>query len=136
MLQEVANIHHQIPKMPNIVFVHPDLGIGGAERLIVDAAVALKRRGHTVKMITSHHDPSHCFRETRDGTLDVVAAGDWLPRSIFGKCYALCAYIRMIYAALYLVWASGIVYDVVICDQISACIPFLRWFGRKDTKVH
>ncbi|XP_072023865.1 alpha-1,3/1,6-mannosyltransferase ALG2-like [Amphiura filiformis] len=116
--------------MPEVVFLHPDLGIGGAERLVVDAAVALKRRGHTVTMVTSHHDPSHCFQETRDGTLDVVAAGDWLPRSIFGKCYALCAYIRMIYTALYLAWASGIEYDVVICDQISACIPFLRWFGR------
>ena len=120
--------------MPNVVFLHPDLGIGGAERLVVDAAVALKRRGHTVTMVTSHHDPSHCFKETRDGTLDVIAAGDWLPRSVFGICYALCAYIRMIYTALYLVWASGIQYDVVICDQISACIPFLCWFGR-DAKV-
>ena len=43
--------------MPNVVFLHPDLGIGGAERLVVDAAVALKRRGHTVTMVTSHHDP-------------------------------------------------------------------------------
>ena len=40
--------------MPNVVFLHPDLGIGGAERLVVDAAVALKRRGHTVTMVTSH----------------------------------------------------------------------------------
>ena len=27
-----------------IVFLHPDLGLGGAERLIVDAAVAMKRK--------------------------------------------------------------------------------------------
>ena len=64
----------------------------------------------------------------------MIAAGDWLPRSVFGICYALCAYIRMIYTAFYLVWASGIQYDVVICDQISVCIPFLCWFGR-DAKV-
>lgn len=34
----------------NVAFVHPDLGIGGAERLIVDAAVALQQCGHTVTM--------------------------------------------------------------------------------------
>lgn len=34
-----------------IAFLHPDLGIGGAERLIVDAAVALKQRGHDVTML-------------------------------------------------------------------------------------
>lgn len=43
--------------------------IGGAERLIVDAAVGLQKLGHTVEIYTSHHDPSHCFDETRDGGL-------------------------------------------------------------------
>lgn len=33
-----------------IAFLHPDLGIGGAERLIVDAAVALQQKGHDVTM--------------------------------------------------------------------------------------
>ena len=31
-----------------IAFLHPDLGIGGAERLVVDAAVALKQKGHDI----------------------------------------------------------------------------------------
>ncbi|XP_077981330.1 alpha-1,3/1,6-mannosyltransferase ALG2-like [Glandiceps talaboti] len=113
--------------MVKVVFVHPDLGIGGAERLIVDAALALKSRSHSVEMLTAHHDPSHCFEETRDGTLSVTAVGDWLPRSFFGFCYALCAYIRMMYVAMYLVLFSGLDYDVVICDQISACVPILKW---------
>lgn len=51
----------------NIVFFHPDLGIGGAERLVVDAAVGLQKRGHTVTIFTSHCDRSHCFEEARDG---------------------------------------------------------------------
>ena len=139
-----------------VVFLHPDLGIGGAERLVVDAAVALqvkyckslhfyffkicwsrrdtwnglmkwfllnttrilsrrkvqftgekgsyileynarqnnfltlllcplKSLGHTVQMVTAHHDPSHCFEETRDGTLDVKCVGDWLPRLVISK---------------------------------------------------
>jgi hypothetical protein len=50
-----------------IVFLHPDLGIGGAERLVVDAAVGLQKRGHKVVIFTSHCDPGHCFDEARDG---------------------------------------------------------------------
>jgi alpha-1,3/alpha-1,6-mannosyltransferase len=50
-----------------IVFLHPDLGIGGAERLVVDAAVGLQKRGHRVVIFTSHCDPAHCFDEARDG---------------------------------------------------------------------
>ena len=55
-----------------IVFLHPDLGIGGAERLVVDAALALKSRGHSVHFVTNHHDPNHCFEETTNGQLNVT----------------------------------------------------------------
>jgi hypothetical protein len=54
-------------KKKTIIFLHPDLGIGGAERLVVDAAVGLQRRGHRVVIFTSHCDPGHCFDEARDG---------------------------------------------------------------------
>ena len=54
----------------NIVFFHPDLGIGGAERLVIDAAVGLQSRGHKVIIYTSHCDPSHCFDEARDGPFE------------------------------------------------------------------
>ncbi|XP_033737666.1 alpha-1,3/1,6-mannosyltransferase ALG2-like [Pecten maximus] len=113
--------------MVKVVFLHPDLGIGGAERAVIDAALSLKSRNHTVHFVTAHHDKSHCFQETKDGTLDVTAVGDWLPRSIVGKCYALCAYLRMIYAAIFLVFFSSLEYDLVFCDQISACIPVLKF---------
>lgn len=112
--------------MPKVVFLHPDLGIGGAERAVIDAALALKSRGHEVEFVTAHHNPSHCFHETRDGSFKVTVAGDWLPRSVFRRCYALCAYIRMIYAAIYLVFFSHISFDIVFCDQISACVPILK----------
>ncbi len=54
-------------KEKNMVFFHPDLGIGGAERLVIDAAVGLQNLGHTVTIFTSHCDPAHCFDEARDG---------------------------------------------------------------------
>jgi len=51
----------------NIVFFHPDLGIGGAERLVIDAVVGLQKLGHKVTIFTSHFDPGHCFDEARNG---------------------------------------------------------------------
>jgi len=54
-----------------IVFFHPDLGIGGAERLVIDAAVGLQNLGHRVTIFTSHCDRSHCFDEARDGILNL-----------------------------------------------------------------
>ncbi|GFG36231.1 hypothetical protein Cfor_00872 [Coptotermes formosanus] len=117
--------------MTKVVFLHPDLGIGGAERLVVDAALALKGKGCDVQFVTSHHSPQHCFVETRDGTLPVTVVGDWLPRHIFGRFYALCAYVRMIYAAVYVVFFSGLAPDIVFCDQVSVCVPFLRIGGFK-----
>lgn len=112
--------------MVRIAFVHPDLGIGGAERLVVDAGLALKSRGHVVHFFTSHHDKSHCFEETRNGSLQVTAVGDWLPRHCFGYFYAFWAYVRMIYVSLYLVFFSSWRMDVVFCDQVSVCIPVLK----------
>ncbi|XP_046740570.1 alpha-1,3/1,6-mannosyltransferase ALG2 [Diprion similis] len=113
--------------MVRVSFLHPDLGIGGAERLVVDAALALKRKGHEVNFITSHHDPDHCFTETRDGTIPVTVVGEWLPRNIFGKFFALCAYVRMVYAASYMFFL-GDRPDVVFCDLVSVCIPVLRLY--------
>ncbi|KAG0694639.1 hypothetical protein DFH29DRAFT_1006158 [Suillus ampliporus] len=50
-----------------IAFIRPHLGIGArAERLVVDAALGLQSLGHSVDIYTSHHDPNHCFDETRD----------------------------------------------------------------------
>uniref|UniRef100_A0A1A8IJX8 Alpha-1,3/1,6-mannosyltransferase ALG2 n=2 Tax=Nothobranchius TaxID=28779 RepID=A0A1A8IJX8_NOTKU len=120
--------------MARVVFLHPDLGIGGAERLVVDAAVALKSQGCSVQIWTAHHDPTHCFSETLDPDLHVVCVGDWLPTSVCGYLHALCAYIRMIYVALYLVFLSGVDYDVIFCDQVSVCIPALR-LSRRRKKV-
>ncbi|CAL9705803.1 unnamed protein product [Knipowitschia caucasica] len=120
--------------MVRVVFLHPDLGIGGAERLVVDAAVALKSQGCSVQIWTAHYDPAHCFSETLDPELPVVCVGDWLPTSLCGYLHALCAYLRMIYVALYLVFFSGLEYDVVFCDQVSVCIPVLR-LSRHRKKV-
>uniref|UniRef100_A0A6G1SRG3 Alpha-1,3/1,6-mannosyltransferase ALG2 n=1 Tax=Aceria tosichella TaxID=561515 RepID=A0A6G1SRG3_9ACAR len=113
-----------IIKQHRVAVIHPDLGVGGAERLIVDASKALKECGHQVTIYTGYHDRMRCFDETRDGTLNTVTLGQWIPRTIFGRFHALMAYLKMIYIAFYLLFFSN--YDLVLCDQVSACIPFLR----------
>jgi hypothetical protein len=50
-----------------VVMLHPDLGLGGAERLVVDAAVGLTQRGHAVRMVTNYHNAARAFAETTDG---------------------------------------------------------------------
>lgn len=115
--------------MVKIIFLHPDLGIGGAERLVVDAALAFKKKGHEVSFYTNHHDSGHCFAETRDGTFPVTVVGDWLPRSVLGRFQAVCAYTRMVYAAIYLAWYVIPIEEpsLIFCDLISLCIPLLKW---------
>lgn len=114
--------------MVRVLFLHPDLGIGGAERLVVDAALALKGRGHRVSFLTNHHDPNHCFKETSDGQFEVRVVGDWLPRKMFGRFYAFCAYFRMLYAAFFATFflCRQEQIDVIFCDQISIGIPLLK----------
>lgn len=122
--------------MVKVIFLHPDLGIGGAERLVLDAALALITKGHQVSFYTNHHDPQHCFKETRDGTLSVNVVGSWIPRSAFGRCRALFAYLRFAYAALYLAWfvIPTEKPDAVFCDLISLCVPLLK-LTRTQSKI-
>ncbi|KAF9202087.1 Alpha-1,3-mannosyltransferase-like protein [Haplosporangium sp. Z 27] len=126
------------PSVPlRIAFIHPDLGIGGAERLVVDAAVGLQNQGHHVVMYTSHHDPKHCFEETRDGTLKVHVGGNTIvPRTFLGRFFIICAILRN----LHLAWSMLLLnydapikekFDIIIVDQLSVSIPLLRLTGAK-----
>ncbi|ETN45153.1 uncharacterized protein HMPREF1541_10030 [Cyphellophora europaea CBS 101466] len=115
-----------------IVFFHPDLGIGGAERLIIDAAVGLQELGHKVTIFTSHCDPQHCFEEARDGTLDVRVRGNTIfPPTILNRLHILLAILRQIHLVLSVAFFGDELFqirpDVFIVDQLSACVPLLRW---------
>eukprot|EP01132_Coremiostelium_polycephalum_P005505 gene5505-6859_t len=109
-------------------FLHPDLGIGGAERLVVDSALALKSKGHKITIYTSRHDKKRSFKETHNGELEVRVRGDGFPRHFFNRFMVVCAIIRNLIAAFHLAFLSGEKYDVIFVDQISASVPILRWF--------
>ncbi|KAK3392326.1 hypothetical protein B0T20DRAFT_361062 [Sordaria brevicollis] len=118
-------------KKKTIVFLHPDLGIGGAERLVVDAAVGLQNRGHKVVIFTSHCDPRHCFDEARDGTLDVRVRGNSIiPPSLLGRFSILCAILRQIHLILQITLLSSELRNLnpsaFFVDQLSAGLPLLK----------
>lgn len=116
-----------------IAFIHPDLGIGGAERLILDVAGALASQGHKVRFITNHFDKTHAFDELKNGEYPVEVYGDWIPRGICGRFQALCAYIRLIYlTVVYLLfYRNEDSPDLYFTDLIPIANPFLKFAGEK-----
>ncbi|GAB7338872.1 hypothetical protein MBLNU457_5558t1 [Dothideomycetes sp. NU457] len=129
------------PDQKRIVFVHPDLGIGGAERLVIDAAVGLQSLGHKVTIFTSHRDRNHCFTEARDvaGTLDVRVRGDSIfPPTIFGRFAILCAIARQVHLILSIAVFSYELQSLrptdLFLDQLSAGVPLFR-FLYSDARI-
>ena len=106
---------------------------------MIDAAVGLQGRGHRVTIYTSHCDRTHCFDEARDGTLihvkllmigtlNVQVLGNTIvPTHIFGRFSILCAILRQIHLSLILLFSNPVPsHDILILDQLSTSIPFLR----------
>lgn len=57
-----------------IAFLHKALMYGGAERLILDMALALKEQGHTVTVYTAEYAPEKTFPEFKDMNVKVGLA--------------------------------------------------------------
>ncbi|VDO01646.1 unnamed protein product [Rodentolepis nana] len=113
----------------SVIFLHPDLGIGGAERAIVDAALAAKSSGYDVEIVTNYHDPKHAFEETVDGSLKITTVCQYLPRSIMGRFIAVLAFLKMILAAIWIAIARRGSANLVYVDQVSAPLILLRLCG-------
>ena len=112
-----------------VAFIHPDLGIGGAEQLMVNLALTCQKLGWYAKMYTPAYDPRRAFQQTKDGTLPVEVHGNFFPRLIFGKFHAFCETVRMTFCALWLI-LFGPKYDLIILDQIPFPLTFL-WIKYK-----
>ncbi|KAK6203302.1 mannosyltransferase [Scheffersomyces amazonensis] len=126
----------ELKKTKKIAFIHPDLGIGGAERLVVDAAVGLQDLGNEIIIFTSHCDKTHCFEEVSSGQLAVEVYGDFLPTNIFKKLHIFFAILRQFYLTIRLIISGKIKeYDYFIVDQLSFCIPLLSHFSEDKCQV-
>lgn len=116
-----------------VVFIHPDLGIGGAERLVLDFAVALDQFNFNVRFLTNYFNRKHSFQELENGRFAIQVFGSWLPQSLFGYCRALLAYIKLFYLTfiymLLFYWFDKP--DVFVVDQIPAANFILKIFKCK-----
>jgi alpha-1,3/alpha-1,6-mannosyltransferase len=108
-----------------VAFLHPELGIGGAERLVIDAALELEARGHETVIFTAAHDPGRAFAPTVDGRLDVQLRGAALPARVAGRLRVPCAAARVgwlgVAAAL-----DGRRFDALVVDLVPYALPLLR----------
>jgi len=108
--------------MPKIALIHPDLGIGGAERLVVDVAHAVKIENPDTVVWTSHYDPKHCFPDTKE--LSIKVRGSWIPRHIFGFGHIVFSLFSNLYLTILCAIQSKA--DIFIVDQVSAWLPILK----------
>jgi alpha-1,3/alpha-1,6-mannosyltransferase len=119
---------HTAPR--RIAILHLDLGIGGAERLIVDAAVELQQRGHHVTIFAGSYDPTRAFAETRDGTVEVRACGARIPAQVFGRLRVPLAIAKMVMGAIAILRERDRP-DIVLCDIAPHVIPLFRSARRR-----
>ena len=94
--------------------------MGGAERLIVDMALASKQNGHDVTILTNQYDKKHCFEDTKD--LNIIVKANNIPRHILGgRFHAFLAYLKIFLATIWLLYFSKQEknFDLAIVDQIS-----------------
>jgi alpha-1,3/alpha-1,6-mannosyltransferase len=118
----------QSNKPLKIVFIHLDLGIGGAEQLVLNLAGASLTAGHHVTILTTKCDQHHCFSTVKhpDGPLAnaVQIWGRWLPAHVLGMATSLCSSIRMLFLSFWAVRCHDDA-DVFVMDVLPTSLPLL-----------
>ncbi|MFK8067571.1 MAG: glycosyltransferase [Gammaproteobacteria bacterium] len=107
-----------------ICFLHPTLGLGGAERWVVNTVVSLKKAGYEVEVFTGEYAPEMGFSELITESIKITVSGKFLPTSFFQRVQVLCALLKMAWVSLRLRF-SGKHYDLLICDLVSHTLPLL-----------
>ena len=82
----------------------------------------MKKHGHEVTIFTSRYESKRAFKETNNGTLDVVCVDSPFPRHLYGKLHIFFALLRACNLAEYVANLKDS-FDVAFCDQISAYVP-------------
>ena len=132
-------IEEIIEKPNHVVFIHLDLGIGGAEQLIINLALASLRNNEKISIFTTHCSPTHCFNEVKpDGILNeyLHIHGAFIPPSLplthngVRGGTAFFSTLRMIYLSLIACWKFPTA-DVIVLDVLPTSIPFIRLLANR-----
>jgi alpha-1,3/alpha-1,6-mannosyltransferase len=117
-------------KVTSVALVHPQLIIGGAERLVLDLALALKSQSYKVKVFTTSLDPSRAFREAVDGTVEVETVGNRIPNLLFNRFQLLIGILKMFILTLFMLLFRPR-YDIYIVDTNPFVLPLFKLFRRR-----
>jgi len=148
---------------PHVVIIHLDLGIGGAESLVLNLAKAtlpadsdvyttdngegefpLSEFG-TLSIYTTHCSPTHCYdefcpqslRQTKSvGSLAsyVHVRGAWIPRSFRLGGTALCSSLRMLYLT-HRAYKENPGGNIFVIDVLPTGVPYLVDFCHVNAGV-
>jgi alpha-1,3/alpha-1,6-mannosyltransferase len=125
--QHSAQSGTQAARPLHVVFLHLDLGIGGAEQLVLQLATASQDLGHRVDLVTTRCDPGHCFAAVKPGgnlhhALHVW--GRWIPSHILsGYGQAVMSTVRLLYLAYRVARKKSP--DIIVLDVLPTPLPFL-----------
>jgi alpha-1,3/alpha-1,6-mannosyltransferase len=115
---------------PNIAFLRPCLGIGGSERLAIDAAMALQGRGCRVRFFVPGPLSGPQFDEVAHEAVPIDVVRTWWPAHIGGRVRAPLAVMRTLAASRELGHGENGP-DLVFCDVVAHVVPFVkRWVRR------
>jgi alpha-1,3/alpha-1,6-mannosyltransferase len=108
-------------KLPHCVILHPGLGYGGAERLILQLAEGLTENGWRCTLIVPE-------KPHRDGfevpaSVELFLARVHMPLSIFGRLKAWCAYFRM---RICITAVQALQADLIVTDLVPHVIPAIK----------
>ena len=115
-----------------VIFIHLDLGIGGAEQLVINLALASLNNKDKVSIFTTHCSPTHCFNEVKpNGILhpSLHVYGEFIPPSLYNFGTALFSTLRILYLTLVAIWMYPDA-DVMVLDVLPTSIPLLRLFHK------
>mmetsp|Transcript_18619 Transcript_18619/g.27604 ORF Transcript_18619/g.27604 Transcript_18619/m.27604 type:complete len:486 (-) Transcript_18619:470-1927(-) len=130
----MVELRRRSTKKKKIIFIHLDLGIGGAEQLVLSLAAASQDAGHDVTIVTSHCSQKHCFDQVKkpEGRLcqNVLVWGKFLPSNIMGIATAFCSSLRMIYLSYWTAKRFGQSANLIVLDVLPTSIPFLTTWVR------
>lgn len=110
-----------------VVFVHLDWGIGGAEQLMLQLALASK--DHQVELLTTRCDPDHCFAHLRNHPPHVYGA--WIPDSFLGRFQVVFSTLRLLYLSFIVVHSHEFRdADLIVTDVLPTHLWILRYFTK------